>query len=100
MRRAAHVLDPGSGRVLELFTEEPGLQFYSGNFLDGSLTGKGRSYGHRSGFCLEPQHFPDAPNRPHFPNVILRPGQVYETESRLRFSVQGGADAMNVGVHA
>lgn len=92
MTRAAHVLDPGSGRVLELFTEEPGLQFYSGNFLDGSLVGKGgRSYGHRSGFCLEPQHFPDSPNRPRFPNVILRPGQVYETESRFRFSVQGGA---------
>ena len=90
MRRAAHVLDPGSGRVLELFTEEPGLQFYSGNFLDGSLCGKGRCYGHRSGFCLEPQHFPDSPNRSRFPNVILRPGQVYETESRYRFSVQGG----------
>ncbi|CAN7375503.1 aldose epimerase family protein [Massilia sp. LjRoot122] len=88
MTRAAHVVDPGSGRVLELFTEEPGLQFYSGNFLDGSLSGKGRSYGHRSGFCLEPQHFPDSPNRPRFPNVILRPGQVYETESRFRLSVQ------------
>lgn len=88
MTRAAHVLEPGSGRVLELFTEEPGLQFYSGNFLDGSLAGKGRTYGHRSGFCLEPQHFPDSPNRPRFPNVILRPGQVYETESRFRFSVQ------------
>ena len=89
MTRAAHVLEPGSGRVLELFTEEPGVQFYSGNFLDGSLAGKGRSYGHRSGFCLEPQHFPDSPNRPRFPNVILRPGQVYQTESRFRFSVQG-----------
>ncbi len=89
MRRAAHVLDPASGRVLELFTTEPGLQFYSGNFLDGSLAGKGRSHGHRSGFCLEPQHFPDSPNRPRFPNVILRPGQVYESESRWRFSVQG-----------
>ncbi|MFC6412436.1 aldose epimerase family protein [Massilia varians] len=89
MTRAAHVLEPVSGRVLELFTEEPGVQFYSGNFLDGSLSGKGRSYGHRSGFCLEPQHFPDSPNRPRFPNVILRPGQVYRTESRFRFSVQG-----------
>jgi len=89
MTRAAHVLEPVSGRVLELFTEEPGVQFYSGNFLDGSLSGKGRSYGHRSGFCLEPQHFPDSPNRPRFPNVILRPGQVYRTASRFRFSVQG-----------
>lgn len=87
MTRAAHVREPMSGRVLELFTQEPGVQFYSGNFLDGSLTGKGRTYAHRSGFCLEPQHFPDSPNQPGFPNTILRPGQVYATESRLRFSV-------------
>jgi aldose 1-epimerase len=87
LSRAARVLDPGSGRVLELFTEEPGVQFYSGNFLDGSLTGKGQIYAHRSGFCLEPQHFPDSPNQPQFPNVILRPGEVYQTESRFRFSV-------------
>ena len=92
MTRAAHVLEPVSGRVMELFTEEPGVQFYSGNFLDGSLAGKGRSYAYRSGFCLEPQHFPDSPNRPRFPNVILRPGQVYQTESRLRFSVQPAED--------
>ncbi|QOY95624.1 galactose mutarotase [Massilia sp. UMI-21] len=88
MTRAAHVLEPVSGRVLELFTEEPGVQFYSGNFLDGSLAGKGRMYGYRSGFCLEPQHFPDSPNQPHFPNVILRPGEVYQTASRFRFSVR------------
>ncbi len=88
LSRAARVLEPGSGRVLEVFTEEPGLQFYSGNFLDGALGGKGRQYEHRGGFCLEPQHFPDSPNRPDFPNVILRPGQVYRTESRLRFSVE------------
>lgn len=87
MTRAAHVCEPESGRVLELFTEEPGVQFYSGNFLDGSLNGKGRSYQHRSGFCLEPQHFPDSPNQPQFPNTILRPGEVYQTESRFRFSV-------------
>jgi aldose 1-epimerase len=87
MTRAAHVLEPGSGRILELFTQEPGVQFYSGNFLDGSLRGKGRTYGHRSGFCLEPQHFPDSPNHPAFPDTILRPGEVYETESRFRFSV-------------
>lgn len=91
MTRAAHVLEPASGRVLELFTEEPGVQFYSGNFLDGSLAGKGRVYQHRSGFCLEPQHFPDSPNQPHFPNTILRPGEVYETESRFRFSVDAPA---------
>ncbi|RZA35569.1 MAG: galactose mutarotase [Lysobacteraceae bacterium] len=90
LSRAAHVLEPVSGRVLELFTEEPGVQFYSGNFLDGSLVGKkGQAYAHRSGFCLEPQHFPDSPNQQHFPNVILRPGDVYQTESRFRFSVAG-----------
>jgi aldose 1-epimerase len=88
MTRAAHVREPSSGRVLELFTQEPGVQFYSGNFLDGSLAGKGQAYQHRSGFCLEPQHFPDSPNQSAFPNTILRPGEVYETESRFRFSVE------------
>ena len=87
LSRAARVREPGSGRVLELFTQEPGVQFYSGNFLDGSLAGKGKVYGHRSGFCLEPQHFPDSPNQPAFPNTILRPGEVYATESRFKFSV-------------
>jgi len=85
LTRAARVSEPVSGRVLELWTQEPGVQFYSGNFLDGSLAGKGRHYGHRSGLCLEPQHFPDSPNQPQFPNVILRPGEVYATESRFRF---------------
>jgi aldose 1-epimerase len=85
---AARVKEPVSGRVLELFTEEPGVQFYSGNFLDGSLAGKGRQYVHRSGFCLEPQHFPDSPNNPSFPNTILRPGEVYATVSRFKFSVE------------
>ena len=88
MGLAARVRDPGSGRVLELFTEEPGVQFYSGNFLDGSLAGKGRSYPHRSGFCLEPQHFPNSPNQPDFPDTILRPGERYMTESRFKFSVE------------
>ncbi|MBY0239628.1 MAG: galactose mutarotase [Burkholderiaceae bacterium] len=84
---AATVRDPQSGRMLELYTREPGLQFYSGNFLDGSLNGKGRSYAHRSGLCLEPQHFPDSPNRADFPPTVLRPGQTYTTESLYRFSV-------------
>jgi aldose 1-epimerase len=83
---AARVREPVSGRVLELFTQEPGVQFYSGNFLDGSLQGKGHAYAYRTGFCLEPQHFPDSPNQPAFPNTILRPGDTYETESRFRFS--------------
>ena len=83
---AATLRDPSSGRVLELYTREPGLQFYSGNFLDGALQGKGRRYGHRSGICLEPQHFPDSPNRADFPSTVLRPGETYATESLYRFS--------------
>jgi aldose 1-epimerase len=89
LARAVHVLEPVSGRVLELWTREPGVQFYSGNFLDGSLTGKGgRQYDFRTGFCIEPQHFPDSPNQPAYPNTILRPGEVYATESRFKFSVE------------
>ena len=85
---AVRVLEPVSGRVLELYTEEPGVQFYSGNFLDGTLSGKGRSYALRSGFCIEPQHFPDSPNQPQFPNTILRPGETYTTVSKFKFSVE------------
>jgi aldose 1-epimerase len=85
-RAAVRVHDPVSGRVLRLYTTEPGLQFYSGNFLDGSLAGKGRTYGHRSGFCIEPQHFPDAPNQAAFANTILYPGQQYRSASRYVFS--------------
>jgi aldose 1-epimerase len=87
LARAVHVHDPASGRVLELFTREPGVQFYSGNFLDGQLRGKGHTHTYRSGFCIEPQHFPDSPNQPAYPGTILRPGEVYDTESRFRFSV-------------
>ncbi|MFZ6817938.1 aldose epimerase family protein [Undibacterium sp. Ji22W] len=85
---AARVNEPVSGRVLELWTEEPGLQLYSGNFLDGSLHGKGVTYQRRSGFCLEPQHFPDSPNQSHFPNVILRPGDEYHSHTMYRFLIQ------------
>jgi len=88
LTRAVRVRDPGSGRVLELLTQEPGVQFYSGNFLDGSLSGKGCAYPHRGGFAIEPEHFPDSPNQPSFPNTILRPGATYATESRFRFSVE------------
>ncbi|MES2126150.1 MAG: aldose epimerase family protein [Pseudomonadota bacterium] len=84
---AARVLDPHSGRMLEVWTDAPGLQFYSANFLDGTLSGKGRRYRRHSGLCLEPQRFPDSPNQPHFPDTILRPGAVYQTEMRYRFSV-------------
>lgn len=86
---AARVTDPRSGRVLEVLTTEPGVQFYTGNFLDGSLTGKsGKIYGRRHGFCLETQHFPDSPNQPAFPSVILRPGTVWRSTTLFRFSCQ------------
>ena len=88
LHRAALVHEPVTGRTLEIRTEEPGIQFYSGNFLDGTITGKGgRVYGHRSGFCLETQHFPDSPNQPGFPSTILRPGEEYGTRTVLIFGV-------------
>ncbi len=87
-RPAARLVDRASGRVLELRTQEPGLQFYSGNFLDGSLSGKRQRYPYRGGLCLEPQHFPDSPNRPDFPDTILRPGREYRSESIYRFSTE------------
>jgi aldose 1-epimerase len=91
LARAARVRDPGSGRVLEVHTTEPGLQFYSGNYLDGTATGKGgAAYAWRSGFCLEPQHFPDSPNQPAFPPCILRPGERYASRTLWRFGVDGG----------
>ncbi|MBC3917473.1 galactose mutarotase [Undibacterium sp. CY18W] len=82
------VHEPVSGRVLELWTDEPGVQFYSGNFLDGSLAGKGQTYALHSGFCIEPQHFPDSPNQPQFPSTVLRPGEEYRSNSIYRFSIQ------------
>lgn len=88
--RAARVTEPVSGRVLTLHTTEPGLQFYSGNFLDGSLAGKGRHYNRHGGFCLEPQHFPDAPNQPGFPSIVLRPGEKYHSRMCFSFSVIDG----------
>lgn len=86
---AARVYEPTSGRVLEIRTTEPGMQFYSGNFLDGTLTGKnGAVYRHRTGFAMETQHFPDSPNQPEFPSTILRPGDEYRTRTIFRFTVQ------------
>jgi aldose 1-epimerase len=86
---AAVLVDPGSGRQLEVFTREPGIQVYTANFLDGSLVGKsGKPYGHRGGICLETQHFPDSPNQPGFPSTILRPGEVYSTTTIFKFSVR------------
>jgi aldose 1-epimerase len=83
---AARVYEPATGRTLEVHTTEPGLQFYSGNFLDGSIRGKGgQRYGRRSGFCLETQHFPDSPNQPAFPSTTLRPGEEYISRTTYRF---------------
>ena len=85
---AARVKEPVTGRILELFTSEPGLQFYTANYLDGGITGKrGWRYGPREGFCLEPQHFPDSPNKPAFPSVKLEPGETYQNTIIYKFSV-------------
>lgn len=88
LRVAATARDPKSGRVLEVLTTEPGVQFYSGNFLDGKSVGKnGKPHSYRSGFCLETQHFPDSVNHPNFPSIILRPGQAYRTTTVYRLSL-------------
>jgi aldose 1-epimerase len=86
LETAAKVTDPKSGRVMEVLTTEPGLQFYTGNFLDGTLKGKGRVYTRRSAFCMETQHFPDSPNKPAFPSTVLKPGDTYRTTTIYRFS--------------
>jgi aldose 1-epimerase len=86
---AAKVYEPVSGRVMEVLTTEPGLQFYSGNFLDGVYTGKGgKVYNDRAGFCLETEHYPDSPNQPGFPSVVLKPGDTYRTTTVYRFGVK------------
>lgn len=87
---AARAHDPATGRVLEVWTTEPGIQFYSGNFLDGSLVGKsGKAVSRRSAFCLETQHFPDSPNHPNFPSTMLRPGEEYRQTTVFKFSTAG-----------
>jgi aldose 1-epimerase len=89
MSLAARVYEPESGRIMEIFTTEPGLQFYSGNFLDGTITGKGgQVYKKHWGFCLETQHFPDSPNRPNFPSTILRPGITFRSRTIHKFSAR------------
>lgn len=86
-RLAARVTEPKSGRVMEVLTTEPGLQFYTGNFLDGSLVGKGgKKYEFRYGFCMETQHFPDSPNQPKFPTTVLKPGARYQATTIYRFT--------------
>jgi aldose 1-epimerase len=84
---AARVYEPVTGRVMEVHTTEPGIQFYCGNFLDGRLKGKaGKTYVHRGGFCLETQHYPDSPNQPAFPSTILEPGSKYKSQTIFKFS--------------
>jgi len=85
---AARVVEPSTGRTLDIYTTEPGLQFYSGNFLDGSITGKGGSvYRFRYGLALETQHYPDSPNHANFPSTILRPGQEYRSRTVFQFGL-------------
>lgn len=89
LRQAARVVEPTSGRVLEVWTTEPGLQFYTGNYLDGSLTGKsGKPYQRRAGFCLETQHYPDSPNKPAFPTTVLKKGARYRTSTVFKFAFE------------
>lgn len=84
----ATAYDPASGRLLEMTTTEPGVQFYSGNFLNGQAKGKGVTYNQRYGFCLETEHFPDSPNQPAFPSVVLSPGETYQTTTTYKFGVK------------
>lgn len=89
LTKAARVVEPTSGRTLEIATTEPGIQFYSGNFLDGTIKGKGGvMIPHRGGLCLETQHYPDSPNHPSFPSTVLRPGQQYRSRTVFTFGVE------------
>ena len=92
---AATVHEPTTGRVMEIMTTEPGIQFYCGNFLDGRLKGKsGKPYVHRGGFCLETQHYPDSPNQENFPSTILKPGEEYRTTTVIKFSAKCTCSSM------
>jgi aldose 1-epimerase len=85
----ARVVDPSTGRVLQVWTTEPGVQFYTGNFLDGKTPGNGGvAYPRRSAFCLETQHYPDSPNQPKFPSVVLNPGERYHTITTYKFTTE------------
>jgi aldose 1-epimerase len=88
VRHAVRVVEPKTGRTLDVSTSQPGVQFYSGNFLDGTKGKAGRVYKNRSGFCLETQHYPDSPNHPNFPSTIVKPGQEYVSETVFAFGVQ------------
>ena len=89
LTHAATVIEPTSGRVMDVWTTEPGMQFYTGNFLDNTITGKGGwTYAFRNGFCMEPQHYPDSPNQASFPTTVLKPGQIYKNTIIYKFSVK------------
>ena len=89
LSHAARVVEPTTGRMLDIYTDQPGVQFYSGNFLDGTIKGKGgKVYRHRYGFCPETQHYPDSPNHPNFPSTILRPGEKFVSRTVFRFGVR------------
>jgi len=85
---AAHVYEPGSGRIMEVYTTQPGVQFYTANGMRNVLGKAGRIYQNHYGFCLETQHFPDSPNKPHFPSTILRPGEKYDSTTIFKFSTK------------
>jgi aldose 1-epimerase len=89
VRLIASLYDPSSGRLMKVYSDQPGLQFYSGNFLDGSISGKnGIKYNFRSALCLETQYYPDSPNKPEFPSATLKPGQIYRQTTIYAFSVK------------
>jgi aldose 1-epimerase len=88
MSIAAKIVEPKSGRVMEISTDQPGIQLYTGNFLDGTISAGGKKYVKHAAFCLETQHYPDSPNQPQFPSTVLRPGQTYTHRTIHKFSVQ------------
>ncbi len=85
---AATVSEPTSGRVMEVHTTQPAVQFYVGNYLDGSISGGGKAYKKHYGFCLETQHYPDSPNHPDFPTTVLKPGETYHQTTVYKFGVE------------
>jgi aldose 1-epimerase len=88
MSLAAKIVEPKSGRVMEIYTDQPGIQLYTGNFLDGTISGGGKMFPQHGAFCLETQHYPDAPNQPQFPTTVLRPGETYVHRTVHKFRVQ------------
>ena len=88
MSLAARVVEPASGRVMEIFTTQPAIQFYTGNFLDGTIRAGGKVYHKHDAFCLETEHYPDSPNHPDYPSTVLKPGETYKQSTVHKFSVQ------------